>query len=216
MSIDEAMKTNVIATIYDVKEEDLKTNDKLKTYWQNTNTKEPGLYEISTMFNEEYYKYRAKLCMTVLEKRIKQYDTLITCISKLNQSFRHKIIREKDVKEKDVLFSFVDSTQFHIDRLQYQCNQLIYRNSFRLAIIVAIISIFFSIGSICFTVYYGRGYLFCPSKNSSETLEKTECCYPKDTPSSFKSQENAVYNSDKITNNQSDTIYSKYNIDSNK
>ena len=204
MSIDEVLKNEngYVAKINSSTVGELIACNNLHLYWEDRSDENPGLLIISEMFNKKYDENnnKSKLNTVVRKKRIKEYDTFIVCLIKINLAYKGK---------NNVDFaSYESATQFHINRLQYQCNQLIYRSSFSIAIIVAILSAALSIGSICYTIYYGRGYLFC------KPIEPIESYSQKDSITTLNFLEGMDEKSDKTTNHQVDTTNFNNNKDS--
>ena len=195
MNIDKALDNNVIEYIYDTNITELVENTELKKYWENDYS-DVDLLAISDLFNEEYLELKdSKFKKAILKKRIKQYDKLIICVSKINIAFYEQKASEKNLTEIEVLDSYLDVTKMHIGRLQRQCNQLIFRKQnkdFNLALFVAVASFSLSLFSISLTAIYGEGHKFF-----SKPIEKTENCYPKDTISPQNTQEYSNDNSDK-------------------
>jgi hypothetical protein len=99
----------------------------------------------------------------------------------INAAFHVCYTEAKKNNDKEKYYSYVAYTQIHINRLQHQCNQLIYwkqhneyKKSFFIAITVAVISFVLSLISIGFTIHYG-------DKNTLKQPENTKHCGQKNT-----------------------------------
>ncbi len=146
--------------IMDIKEktlEELTSDPKLIEYWKGGGD---NLLNISNKFNDEYRNNALRFFRKRdLMNNISQYECLIDCVSKINAALHYKYINETDFQEKEIYYSLVAYTQIHINRLQNQCDLLIYwkqhkeyKTSYLTAIIIAIISFLFSLCSILLTL----------------------------------------------------------------
>ena len=166
---------------------DLLSDPNLITYWANDS--QEGLLSISDRLNINYRdsnKLRSmkRTISTILEKSIYEYEIIIDCISKLNAAFLNKYFDGSNADEKEHFYVLEAYTRIHINRLQHQCNQLIYwkqyreyKISFMTAVIVAVISFFLSLVSIGVTIHYSGTKNTSPMTDTAlETLEKENDC----------------------------------------
>jgi hypothetical protein len=184
--------------------EELTTDSQLITYWTGSSN---NLMNISDVLNDSY-KENSK---NKLENCINQYETLINCVSKLNAAFHYKYINERDIDKKNKFYSLAAYTQIHIERLQHQCNQLIYRtqqkenklyfcSGIAIAIVIAIIS-------FLIPIYYGEKQdTIVTTKASCQPLEKKFICCLKNTCHLIEKIDTALSN--KYLSQHADTIKS--------
>lgn len=202
-NITTALQNNAVNNVKAKRELMQLVNDSdLETYWQRNSTSENVLH-VSDIFHNNYIQHsELELNKDELNDIIKQYEILIDCVGKLNAAYHIKHIKVdiEDSNEKEKYYSKVTYTQVHLNRLIYQCNQLIFRRQHEennilyrklhkesktsnwLAIGVAAASFVLALGSICRTNYYGKR----SDESSNKIIKKIENCCPKYTTSPQK------------------------------
>jgi len=109
-----------------------------------------------------YVKYKRFKCNNdenQLKEQITEYERIIDKFIDKNEQFYNRFI-DKDEKEKDTAKHYIEHSQIHINKLQSQCNQLIYREqqckhggSMKIARIALTFTVIFSILSLLFSFF---------------------------------------------------------------
>jgi len=174
-NINKALENKFVKQSEDVEDlNQLASDCELEKYWMKNSDFE-NVYHVSYIFQNEYKKNNELIIYKdKLKEVIKQYEKLIYCIGNLTAAYHIKHNNVVDSNEKEKYYSKATFTQLHIDRLKYQCSQLIYRKqkedfedlndnrkkdaeqSFSIAIMALIISAIFSIASLVITIIYGE------------------------------------------------------------
>jgi hypothetical protein len=147
----------------------------LEKIYKGDNIQE-GLISDAESLYKSYTDNKNNTDKTYLHSAIDKQEVAIEVCIKVVTSFHYKFSVEKDNKQKEILHGYVDNLQLHLSRLQYQCNQLIYREQQRnnkfsqwMSLVALAFAFLSSSAAIAFT-YFDIKYQNVPSNPQIEYL----------------------------------------------
>jgi hypothetical protein len=125
--------------------------------WNNISE---GLMNDAKSLYESYIENKNNRDKKYLKNAIDKQEEAIDVFIKMITAFHYKFSIERDNAQKEILHDYINILQIHLSRLQYQCNQLIYREQQRhnrfsrnVALWALVLAFFSGFTSIAFTYF---------------------------------------------------------------